>query len=271
MAPSRRRSDKNRTAAGLGLVTSVLLSPQNPQHTTQMGIGKLFGLSSSAGSSYSSQPQESYRPPLNNGSYHPTSSQSYRPPSSQSHRPPSSQSYHPPPSPGSSKLDFPSPSNPQNYHPPSNPGSSRLDFPSPSNPQSYHHGGDDAPPAYYPRYDHDDWAPDSKILPAPEPYVGDFRFPIPAQINPPLDSNKEDPLLALKNFDIVIVLDDSRSMLQSDHIGGRTRWAQVSDGSAPSPYVIVPARDDRHFRLAFRRGTRLIRWCAWEANTTRTG
>ena len=74
--------------------------------------------------------------------------------------------------------------------------------------------------------------------------MGDFRFPIPAQINSPLDSSKEDPLLALKNFDIVIVLDDSRSMLQSDHIGGRTRWAQVSDGSTLSPHIIVPVRDD---------------------------
>jgi len=68
MGPSR--PDKSRTAAGLRLATSVLLSPQNPQHhTPAMGFGKFFGLSSSSSSGpSSSRSQGNYRPPLGPGS-----------------------------------------------------------------------------------------------------------------------------------------------------------------------------------------------------------
>ena len=62
MAPSG--SDKKRTAAGVGLATSILLSPQNPKHTALMGFGKFFTLpSTSSSSNNSSRPQASYRPP----------------------------------------------------------------------------------------------------------------------------------------------------------------------------------------------------------------
>jgi hypothetical protein len=43
-------SDKKRITTGLGLVTSVLTSPQNSPLTPTMGIGKFFGLSSSSNS-----------------------------------------------------------------------------------------------------------------------------------------------------------------------------------------------------------------------------
>lgn len=43
-------SDKKRITTGLGLVTSVLTSPQNSPRTPTMGIGKFFGLSSSSNS-----------------------------------------------------------------------------------------------------------------------------------------------------------------------------------------------------------------------------
>jgi len=64
MSPSRSDSDK-RTATGLGFVTNILLSPQNPENTQPMGFGKFMGLSTS---SSSSQPRGIYRPPLGPGS-----------------------------------------------------------------------------------------------------------------------------------------------------------------------------------------------------------
>jgi len=67
MAPSGL--DKRRTVAGVGLATSVLLSPHNPKQTAIMGLGKFFTLpSSSSSSSNSSRPQASYRPPPSPGS-----------------------------------------------------------------------------------------------------------------------------------------------------------------------------------------------------------
>lgn len=189
MAPSR--SDKSQLAAGLGLVTSALLSHQNPQHTTAMAFGNLFGRSSNPSSPTSPRPNGSSRPPLG---------------------------------PGSSKLDYAyglNPSDPQ--------------WPS----QSYNHGGDDAPPAYRPQggSEFDDWATGSK-KPEKNPAshntrTSAARIPAPDRIHIPTGSKEEDPLLALKNYDIVIILDDSFSMTIADNVYKRSRWDQVSSDSVP--------------------------------------
>ena len=53
----------------MGLVTSILLSPHNPEHTTVMGFDKFFTRpSSSSSSNNSSRPQGSYHPPPSPGS-----------------------------------------------------------------------------------------------------------------------------------------------------------------------------------------------------------
>lgn len=189
MAPSR--PNKSSTVTGLGLVTSILLSPQNPQQTTTMGIGRFFGLSSSSGSSSSSQPQAGYRPPLG---------------------------------PGSSKADYA-----QDLK---SSGSPVSQWPA----QGYHHG-EDAPPAYFPqdRPERNDWTTDFKAPLPPKVHTDVALYPAPSEIHSPGGSGGEDPLLALRNHDIVLVMDDSYSMTLVDNPGGRSRWDQVSNGSTPPP------------------------------------
>ena len=131
--------------------------------------------------------------------------------------------YRPPPSPGSSKVDHP-------YG---------LDSPDPSatkwSTQNYPPCDYDAPPAYSPKKgsDHNDWAADSKMPVPQKPYEDTAYFPTPSQIPAPTDSRGEDPLQQLKYYDIVIVLDDSGSMTETDQGSTICRWDQVSDGSLP--------------------------------------
>ena len=184
MAPSR--PDKSRTTAGVGMVTSFLLSSQTPLHTPAMGLGKFLGIStSSSSSSSSSRPRGGDRPPLG---------------------------------PGSSKVDYA-----YGLNPPGPPTSLGLAH-------SYYHGDDDAPPAYSPQnspnfHDH---AMDIK-MPVPEAnHSGGVHFPTPA-IDDPIDSMGESPLQALSNYHIVIILDDSHSMVVLDPGCKKTRWNQVSN------------------------------------------
>ena len=189
MGPSR--SDKSRTANGLGLITSVLLSPQNPQQTPTMGLGKFLGLSSGSGSSS----QKSRGVPTDD---------------------------HPPLGPGSSKVDY---AYGLNTHSP--PTSSGLA-------QSYYDGGDDVPsgppPAYYPQDNSGfhDYATDLKM---PDPRR--FHLHTPDRIHKPTNSVGEYPLRALFAYDIVIIVDDSNSMMIADNLSRRTRWTQVSDSLYP--------------------------------------
>lgn len=187
MAPCAWRPDKKRTTAGLGLATSVLLSPQNPYHSTAMGLGRLFGRSTS--SSSTSRPQGSgNRPPL---------------------------------SPGSSKADYAD--GPDPYYSPTSKWPSK----------SYHVDGDDAPPPYRPGKgpDLNDYGTDFKAPPKIRP---DAAYPpAPTQVHGPVQSYGEDPLLPLKNYDMVIILDDSGSMMIADNRSGVSRWEQVCDSALP--------------------------------------
>ena len=188
MGPSG--SDKRRTAAGLGLVTSVLLSPHNPEQTTGMGLGSLFTRTSGSSSSNSpSRPQGGYSLP---------------------------------PSPGGSKGDYP--------HGPSSPDSSDPKWPA----QSHNPHYDDAPPAYSPKQNSNlsDWATDFK-KPAPSKKSASSKFYTTPVYFPPLVGG-EDPLLPLKYYDIVMILDDSYSMTKTDNPDKISRWDQVSDGSLPT-------------------------------------
>ena len=184
MAPS---GSNKRTATGVGLATSVLLSPHTPNHTTVMGFGKFFTLpSSSSSSNSSSRPQGSYRPPS---------------------------------SPGSSKVDYAS-----------GLGSSNASVPNWST-QSYDPCDGDAPPAYSPKKsDFDGWVADLKI-PEPHELRADTFYN-------PADYGGEDPLLPLKYYDIVIILDDSHSMTARDNPQGISRWDQVSNGSVHTTHTL---------------------------------
>ena len=96
---------------------------------------------------------------------------------------------------------------------------------------SYYHGyDDDAPPAYTPEKTSDfhDYATDSKISGPEKLHTGAVHFPIPTVHNP-VDSTGETPLQALFKYDIVIVLDDSRSMMTLDRGCTKRRWDQVSN------------------------------------------
>jgi len=188
-------SDKNRTAAGLGIITSVLLSPQNPLHTPPMKLTNFFGSSSASSSSSSSSRSRAVdRPPLG---------------------------------PGSSKADY----------------SYGLNPPGPSNApglsQSYFGGYDDAPPPYDPKGSPGphDWATDHKMPEPEKSQTATAHFPTPDLIHRRMDSNGEDPLLALLPYDIVVVLDDSYSMTMADKMANKTygeiRWNQVSNDPPP--------------------------------------
>jgi len=72
-------------------------------------------------------------------------------------------------------------------------------------------------------------------MPAPqEPYENTAYFPTSSRI---INSQGEDPLLQLKYYDIVIILDDSWSMRNTDKGSTISRWDQVSDGSPPPPHT----------------------------------
>lgn len=169
MAPSR--SDKRRMASGLGVATSVLLSPQSPQHSPSMAFSKFFGLPSTSGSTSSSSRAR-----------------------------------------GS----------------PTSPWSS----------QSHHRGDHDAPPPYDPQDEHSDyneWAAKSKMPVAQQTaHSREVHFPTPDLTYNTTDARGEDPLQVLRHYDIVIIFDDSYSMLVADNKGRRTRWNQVGEFSLPS-------------------------------------
>jgi len=185
MAPSR--SDKSRTTAGVGAVTSFLLSSQNPLHTPPMGLGNFLGLPSSfSSSSSSSRPRGGNPPPLG---------------------------------PGSSKFDYAYGLNP--------PGPST----SPGLAQSFFQGYNDAPPAYSPQNSpgFNDYATDVKMPMQETTHTGMAHLPTPVVDNTLVDSKGEASLQMLIGYDIVIILDDSYSMLDRDTPGGKTRWDQVSN------------------------------------------
>lgn len=197
MAPSR--SDKSRTTAGVGAVTSFLLSSQNPLHTPPMGLGHFLGFpSSSSSNSSSSRPRGGDRPPLG---------------------------------PGSSKFDYAYGLNP--------PGPST----SPGLAQSFFQDHNDAPPAYSPQNGpgFNDYATDIK-MPMPETtHTGMSHFPTPVANNALVDSMGEASLQMLVGYDIVIILDDSYSMLSRDKSSEKTRWDQVSNRLL-TPCVPAPHR-----------------------------
>ena len=173
-------SHKRRTAAGVGLATSILLSPHNPEHTAIMGFDKFFTRpSSSSSSNNSSRPQGGHRPPA---------------------------------SPEKSKADYA-----YGLHS--------------SNPPC----DDDAPPAYSPKKDADynDWATDSKISEPEKPYDYAAYISTLGPIGATTNSQGEDPLRQLKYYDIVIILDDSWSMTETDKGATKRRWDQVSNNSLP--------------------------------------
>ncbi|KAF9782223.1 hypothetical protein BJ322DRAFT_204390 [Thelephora terrestris] len=122
---------------------------------------------------------------------------------------------------------------------PLGPGSSKADYaygldlyasPTSSAPaQSYYDGNHGPPPPYHPES-----GSGSKEWPV------DAKTPVPYN---PTDSMGESPLKALEKHDIVIVLDDSHSMLVADHKSGRTRWDQAWDALAT--LVRVGSKYDR--------------------------
>lgn len=214
MAPSRQ--DKSRTTAGVGMVTSFLLSSHNPLYTPAMGLGRFFGSSTSSSSS-SRSPQPRGRNP-------------------------------PPMGPGSSKLDY----------------ARGLDSPtSPSTSlglaHSYYHD-DDAPPAYSPQKSSDfhDYATDTKMSTPGKTNTNAAHFSVPAPVDPgPIDSRGESPLKALSNRDIVVLLDDSGSMLIVDPVANRTRWDQVSSYplTPARALAVIMVRSNKYFYLNSRHGT----------------
>ena len=129
---------------------------------------------------------------------------------------------------GSSSSPTPSP---VSIRSPLSPGSSKVDhiygfdLPSPvTSPglaQSYYDGHHGPPPPYHPESGSDSNArpTDAKM---PTPYNAHT-----GAIYTPTDATGESPLKVLEKHDIVIVLDDSRSMTSADRRGGRTRWDQV--------------------------------------------
>lgn len=62
-------------------------------------------------------------------------------------------------------------------------------------------------------------------------------------VHNPIDSTGESPLRVLLNYDIVIIFDDSASMLIADGKSGRTRWDQAWD--AVETLVYVGSKYDR--------------------------
>jgi hypothetical protein len=174
------------------VVTSFLLSSQNPLHTPEMGLGKFIGLSTSSSSKSSSSRTRGAQPPLLG--------------------------------PGSSKVDYA-----YGLNPPPGPSTSQ------GLAHSFYHGHDDEPPAYSPQKtpDFHDYAPDIKMPVPGATHTGMVDFPTPHS-HGPVDSTGESPLLMLAKFDIVVILDDSYSMVTKD-IGARsTRWEQVSN------YPLIP-------------------------------
>jgi hypothetical protein len=132
---------------------------------------------------------------------------------------------------------------------PLGPGSSKADYaygsdlsasPISSAPaQSYYDGNHGPPPPYHPES-----GSGSKEWPV------DAKTPVPYN---PTDSMGESPLKALEKHDIVIVFDDSHSMLVADHKSGRTRWDQVRTIHTPLSTRCFTT----NYSTCFRRGTRL--------------
>lgn len=171
------------------MVTSFLLSSHNPLHTSAMGLNRFFGSFTSSSSSSKSSRPRGGNPP--------------------------------PLGPGSSKFDYAYGSSP----PPSPSTSLGLAH-------SYYHGGDDAPPAYSSQNvpDFHNYVTDTKVPRPEKTNTNAVHFPVPAPVDPnPIDSTGESPLRALSNRDIVVLLDDSGSMMIVDPVTKRTRWDQVSN------------------------------------------
>ena len=155
--------------------------------------------------------------------------------------------YRPPPSPGSSKVDC----------------AYGIDSSDPSVPkwsaQNYRPCDNDAPPAYSPKKgsEFNDWATDSKKPVPHKPHPHAVYFPTPSQIHASTDSSGEDPLQALKYYDIVIILDDSHSMTKADNLQNISRWNQVSNRSLPHrTHATVVVGGNQHFCLNSRHGPR---------------
>lgn len=185
MAPSH--SDKSRTTAGVGAVTSFLLSSQNPPHTPPMGLRNFLGLPSSSSSRSSSpRPRGGDPPPLG---------------------------------PQSSKFDYAYGLNPSG--PSTSPGLA----------QSFFEGYEDTPPAYSQqnRPSFNDYATDNKMPMPGTTHTGMAHFPTPAINHTPVDPRGEASLRMLVGYDIVIILDDSYSMLNVDQGCTKSRWDQVSN------------------------------------------
>lgn len=127
--------------------------------------------------------------------------------------------------PGSSKVD---------YARGLNPSSSST---SPGHAQTYYDDTYGAPPPYYSQNNPDSKESDTdvKMSRPPATHTG--------AIYNPTDSRGESPLKVLENYDIVIILDDSYSMLVADGKGRRTRWDQAWDALAT--LVGVGTRYDR--------------------------
>ncbi|KAF9651716.1 hypothetical protein BDM02DRAFT_526911 [Thelephora ganbajun] len=151
----------------------------------------------------------------------------------------------------SSSSSGSSSSRPQgNNRPPLGPGSSKADYayglnssdPSTSSGLAQSH---DAPPPYDPQdsSDFNNWAMDSKLSTAHKVHADAVYRATPDRIHNLTDSRGEHPLKVLENYDIIIVLDDSFSMMIADNPSGRTRWDQAWD--ALETLVQVGVKYDR--------------------------
>lgn len=121
------------------------------------------------------------------------------------------------------------------------PGSSKADYayglnqsgPSTSSglAAGYYNYQDDAPPAYYPQDGSDlhDWSTDHKMSTPEKTQTSMVNFSAPDDTWRPQNSAGEFPLRALSKYDIVLVLDDSYSMMIADNTIKKTRWDQVSN------------------------------------------
>lgn len=152
---------------------------------------------------------------------------------------------------------------------PLGPGSSKADYAHGLNPygtstsrglaQSYYDDDHDLPPSYSP--------PRSCARLDDRPAGVTTSTPYNSRYSS--DSAGESPLKALENYDIVIVFDDSYSMLNKDR--GRTRWDQVRDCIVPDLYPPLSWRILTNVSTRFRRGMRLQLWSASGLNTTEMG